>query len=296
MHLFQKLATGLKSEAATTAIKAVGTIGAAAAGLNYLYNEAMYNVPAGHAAVVYNRITGLSPDVHREGTHFKLPWFERATQYNVKTVFHQVPATTGSHDLQTVNLQIKIHYHPNPNKLPELHRNFGIDFADKIIPSVAFEVVKAKIANYYSTQLLTAREALSLEIKAEITKRFKEYNLVVDDFSITHLAFSKEYADAIEQKKVAEQMVERAKYLVFKAEQDKKGLIIKAEADGKAVELIGQAMQNNPGYIELKKLDIAKDIANIVARSHNKVMLDSSQLALNIFNFSVEAHTAPTSK
>ena len=47
--------------------------------------------------------------------------------------------------------------------------------------------------------------------------------------SITTLTFGREFTNAIEAKQVAAQEAERAKFVVEKAEQDKKSAIIRAQ-------------------------------------------------------------------
>ena len=74
-------------------------------------------------------------------------------------------------------------------------------------------------------------QKVSGEIRDVLTKRAANFNLALDDVSITHLTFGKEFASAIEAKQVAAQEAERAKYLVEKAEQDKKGAIVRAQVN-----------------------------------------------------------------
>lgn len=52
--------------------------------------------------------------------------------------------------------------------------------------------------------------------------------IILDDVSITDLGFGAEFSRAIEEKQIAQQEAERAKYLVLKAQQDKNAAIIKA--------------------------------------------------------------------
>jgi len=49
----------------------------------------------------------------------------------------------------------------------------------------------------------------------------KEFNIILDDVAFIHLGFMKEYAYAIEQKQVAQQNVERQRYIVERDEQEK---------------------------------------------------------------------------
>lgn len=40
-------------------------------------------------------------------------------------------------------------------------------------------------------------------------------------------------------------------------------------------------MRSNKGFLQLRRLEAARDIANILAQSGNRVMLDSQSLLLN---------------
>jgi len=48
-----------------------------------------------------------------------------------------------------------------------------------------------------------------------LSKRAQEFNIILDDVSITDLQFSRDFASAIEQKQVSQQRAERAKFIVF---------------------------------------------------------------------------------
>lgn len=62
-----------------------------------------------------------------------------------------------------------------------------------------------------------------------MTERAHNFNIALDDVSITSLSFGKEFTHAIEAKQVAAQDAERAKFIVEKAEQDKKSAVIRAQ-------------------------------------------------------------------
>lgn len=62
-----------------------------------------------------------------------------------------------------------------------------------------------------------------------MTERAHNFNIALDDVSITSLSFGKEFTHAIEAKQVAAQDAERAKFIVDKAEQDKKSAVIRAQ-------------------------------------------------------------------
>lgn len=70
----------------------------------------------------------------------------------------------------------------------------------------------------------------------------------MEDVAITHLSFGNEFARAIEQKQVAEQEAERAKYLVQKADQERKAAIVRAEGESEAAKLISEATKQVRSY------------------------------------------------
>ena len=74
------------------------------------------------------------------------------------------------------------------------------------------------------------------------------FHILLDDVAITHLAFSKEYTAAVEAKQVAKQDAERSKYIVDKAVQEKRTIIIKAQGEAQSAELIGKAISSNPAF------------------------------------------------
>jgi len=58
-------------------------------------------------------------------------------------------------------------------------------------------------------------------------------------------------------------------------------IIIQAEGEAKSAELVGESLKKNKGFLELRRLEAAREIANTLAQSQNRVMLDSQALLLN---------------
>ena len=82
----------------------------------------------------------------------------------------------------------------------------------------------------------------------------------------------------------AQQEAEKAKYVVLGAIQEKQTIITKARGEAESAELIGHAVKKNPGFMKLRRIDAARDIADIVAQSGNKVYLNADSLLLNLLN------------
>jgi len=99
------------------------------------------------------------------------------------------------------------------------------------------------------------------------------------------LAFSPEFTAAVEAKQVAQQEAQRAAFVVDKARQEKQAMIIRAQGESRSAELIGDAIKKSKSYVELRKIENARDIAKLIqdAGGKNKLYLDSEGLGLNVF-------------
>ena len=92
------------------------------------------------------------------------------------------------------------------------------------------------------------------------------------------MAFGTDFALSVEAKQVAQQESERAKFVVDKNEQEKRAKVIKAEGDALAAELISDSIKKHgSGFIEVRRIDAAKDIASNLSQSRNIVYLPSSK-------------------
>ena len=49
-----------------------------------LVQASLYDVPGGYRAVLFDRFSGVRPQASGEGTHFLIPWLQRAILYDVR--------------------------------------------------------------------------------------------------------------------------------------------------------------------------------------------------------------------
>ncbi|CAR26664.1 hypothetical protein ZYGR_0H04840 [Zygosaccharomyces rouxii] len=263
-----------------------GALGAAGAllalgGGAFFFNNALFNVDGGHRAIVYSRIGGVSSRIYPEGTHLLLPWFETPVVYDVRAKPRNVASLTGTKDLQMVNITCRVLSRPDVGQLPVIYRTLGLDYDERVLPSIVNEVLKAVVAQFNASQLITQREKVSRLIRENLVRRASRFNILLDDVSITYMTFSPEFTAAVESKQIAQQDAQRAAFVVDRALQEKQGLVVKAQGDAKSAELIGEAIRKSKDYVELKRLDTAREIAQILSRSPNRVVLDNEALLLN---------------
>jgi len=190
----------------------------------------MATVPRGNVgvAVQFSAVTG---SYRTQGLQFKSP-LVKLKNINVQTQKYEVDATAASKDLQDVFTTIALNYHLNPSSAPEMYRDLGEDYIEKLAAPAVQETVKKITARYLAEDLILKRDTVKADITEDLSARLLERGIVTEAVSITNFTFSAVFSQAIELKVSAQQAV-------FEAEN--KLARVKVEAQQAEAEAIGKA-------------------------------------------------------
>ncbi|MDC0193361.1 prohibitin family protein [Candidatus Nitrosopelagicus sp.] len=233
--------------------------------IGVMVGSAISIVDAGFRGVLlhWNAVDLVSPPLE-EGLHFIVPFQDSVIPLEVRTLKYTKSTTSASQDLQTVSTEITVNYHPEPNSVNYLYKEVGLDYENRIIQPTVEEVVKQVTANYNAEELITKRPQVKADIEAEISSRLADFNITTEIVSITDFQFSILFAQAIEAKVEAEQRALQAENDLKRIEVEARQFeaqaigiaqanIAEAAGEAEAINIINQALANNPFYLEWLK-------------------------------------------
>ncbi|MGB3009387.1 MAG: prohibitin family protein [Candidatus Saccharimonadales bacterium] len=166
----------------------------------------------------YGRVTGRELS---EGLSVILPYgLNDVSVYDVKVQKEIADTQAATKDLQDVTAEVVLNYHLNRGEVSKIHQTVGELYKDRVITPALSETFKGASAKYNASELITERAVLKKDVYDQLRDRLNKYGIIVDDVSITNFKFSDSFAKAIEDKQVAQQNAERAKFNLEAAQTD----------------------------------------------------------------------------
>lgn len=193
--------------------------------------------------------------VFGEGLYLKIPFIQKVVKIDVKIQKDEVPASAASKDLQIVTSKIALNYHLDPNSVNKIWQEVGKNYNTRIIAPSIQEAVKAESAKFTAEELITKREAVKDQIKANLTERLLARSIIVDEFNIIDFEFSKAFNEAIEAKVTAEQLKLKADRDLERIEIEAEQEIAEARGKAEAIRIEAQALKQNPQVVELRWIE-----------------------------------------
>jgi prohibitin 2 len=134
------------------------------------------------------------------------------------------------------------------------------------------EALKEVAALQSAEQIVKNREQIKTR-SLEIARRKLGTLLVIEDIVIQNIALTRELEHAIEAKMVQEQEASKSKYLQQRVQIEADTAVIRAKGEAESIMIRGDALKQNPAFVELQIVEKWDGIAPIVIGGGDKVML-----------------------
>jgi regulator of protease activity HflC (stomatin/prohibitin superfamily) len=260
-------------------------------------------------------ISALQPNGYRPqpigpGLHWVIPFLESVRTYSIARQTYTMATTSAegqvrgddsiqarTKDGQQVFLDASVIYSIDPAHLIDLHITWQNRYEDNVVRPVVRAAIRDAVSQFGVEEIVSTKRAeLEQMISDQIKTNLGENNILMTDFLLRNIRFSDEYAAAVEQKQIAEQQAQQAKFVVESKKQeaeqarqiaqgqadakviaakgDAEARLIQAQAEAQANTLIAQSIQGNPAllqYIYIQKL--APGVQTIFVPSGNQFIL-----------------------
>ncbi len=205
------------------------------------------------------------------GYYLWVPFFRTLTTLNVQIQKSEVKTTAASKDMQDVVTVFALNWHISPESVNTIYSTIGSEdnVLENVISPAISEILKAATAKLTAEEILLKRHDLKAEVDANTKERMKKYNVIVDDINIVNVQFSHDFAQAVEQKQVAEQRAKQASYEAVKAENDATAEINRARGQAEAQKMLRLTL--SPELLQLKALEKWNGVLPTMMTSGNAV-------------------------
>jgi regulator of protease activity HflC (stomatin/prohibitin superfamily) len=235
-------------------------------------------------------ISAVEPKGYREsallpGLRWIIPFAETVVKYPISRqtytmsiapsegqIFGDDSIEARTADGQKVLVDASVIFQINPERVIDVHINWQDRYSTDLVRAVSRGVIRDAVSQFGIEDVYSLQRAeLTRRIREDLTTRLNDNGLTLVDFVLRNISFSEEYAASVEQKQIAEQQAQQAKFVVEQRKQeaeqarqvaqgradavvidaqgDAEARIIQAKAEAEALLLIADALANNPDLL-----------------------------------------------
>ena len=148
--------------------------------------------------------------VKSSGIHYGFRGIDTYNRIQINQQNVQDQYNTATRDMQTVNQIIQTQYTIDSSMAESLYLKFLNKHVDSIIRPILSQSIKETASKYTIEELISKRAELGEVMTKSAKDRLDAYGIRIISIQIVNLELPEEYRNAVEQKKVAEQRVQKA--------------------------------------------------------------------------------------
>ncbi len=297
--------------------------------LNTLSNG-LVSIPPQERGIVLNLFTGYRGPALEPGVHFITPFVESVKRYNIgqqNYTMSKTPSegqvagddsvTARTADGQEVFIDASVVYQIDPTRLIDVFVRYSNDnWENALVRPQARSIVYNKVAVYRVEEVYsTKRDALQKSIEDELRTVLEKNGFILNSLLLRNVTFNAEYAKSVEEKQIAQQNSERAKFLVDSEKQEAERVrvqaqgradaavtaskgeaearVINAKAEAESLSLIAEQLRDNPNLLTFRYIEkLAPGVQTIFLPSNQPFLLDPT----NFVGPSTSTRTTPSNE
>jgi prohibitin 2 len=196
----------------------------------------------------------VSPDPKPEGFGFRAPLITAIHPVSIRQQTAQDKAECYSADLQQIGFELRVLFRIPEGSVVKLYQGFYGDPFETLIAPRIHEALKEVAAEQSAERIVTAREQIKTRA-LELARAKIGALLVIEDIVIQNIGLTRELEQAIEAKMVQEQEAQRSKFVQQRAQIEADTAVIKAKGEAESIRLRGEALKENPAFVDLQIVD-----------------------------------------
>ncbi|MBX7094310.1 MAG: prohibitin family protein [Flavobacteriales bacterium] len=208
------------------------------------------------------------------------PFTSRLIKINIRTVevYNNLPLPTK--EGLSVNAEISLLYHVNPDSAKRIYVQFGTNYEEVAVLSNFRATAREISSKYYAKELYaTERNKIENAIAQELSAHIGKYGIVIDAVLLKDILLPAQMVKAIEDKTTAEQEALRMEFVIQKQKKEAERMIIEAEAIKQAQTIINSSL--TPMLIQYNQIEMLK---NLSTSPNAKVIVTNGSTSPMILN------------
>ena len=229
-------------------------------------SRSIHIIDAGEVGVKL-RLGKIDKEELYPGIHIILPAIEEVIIFSTRvekidmTNRNRNPITALSIEGLPVRLDVTVLYRIIPQKADEIYKNYGVNFAEKVIIPIVRETVRNVIARYKIEDLYSTKRAeLQKTIYDELKKRLLTANIQVVDLLLRDVNLPRKVVEKIEEKLRAKEEAEKMKFVIEKERLEAERKITEAKGIAESNRIIANSLSEK--YLQWYYLQTLKELAN----------------------------------
>lgn len=203
----------------------------------------------------------LAPGRLESGPHLFNPVATRVVKINVQTVelYETLPLPTK--EGLSVEAQITLLYHVDPDAARKIYTQFGTDYQSVMVLSNFLATAREVSSKYYAKELYAIeRKKVEQVMQTELTQHIGAHGFVVDAVLLKDIILPQSMSNAIQDKVNAEQAALQMEFVIAKQKKEAERVFIEAEGVKRAQEIINSSLTER--QLRYNQIQMLKSLAN----------------------------------